>query len=101
MRWIGHASIKRESDTVYWAGIWISSRFGRYSGGFGAEAFELLRDYAVERLGAKKLTATNTDLERKAALEAAGFRLVRAFPAGHAKRRRGLTIRHYEWSPSP
>ena len=46
-----------------------------------------------------KILASDTNLDRKAALEEAGFKLVSAFPPQNAKRRRGYGIRRFEWTP--
>jgi len=99
MRRIGSASLHRKSDTVYSAGAYLGWRGGRMTGGYGAEAFRLICRYAVERLEATKILASDTNLDRKAALEEAGFKLVSAFPPHHAKCRRGYGIRRFEWTP--
>ena len=59
-----------------------------------------MREYAVTKLGAVKLLASDTDGERRSSLEEAGFKLVSAFPPQHAKRRRGYGVRRYEWTPT-
>lgn len=99
MQRIGSGGITRKSDTVYTAGAFLGWRGGRMTGGYGAEVFRLMCRYAVERLGAVKVLANDTNLESKSALEEAGFKLVSAFPRQHAKRRRGYGIRRFEWIP--
>lgn len=99
MQWIGHSSISRKGENVYFAGLYIARDHGRYQGGYGAEAYRLMCNYSVERLGAERLLANDTDGARVSALEEAGFRLVSAFPPQHSKRRRGYGIRRFEWAP--
>ena len=98
MGWIGHCSLSRQGENLYFAGLYIARRRGRYEGGCGAEAYRLMCKYAIDRLGAEKLAANDTGGERVAALEDAGFRLVSAYPHQHIKRRRGYGIRRYEWT---
>lgn len=50
-------------------------------------------------MAAVKVLADDTNLDRKSALDEAGFKLVSAFPPPRAKRRRGHGIRRYEWTP--
>lgn len=92
MQWIGHCPLNRKADNVYFAGLYISRGRGRYSGGYGAEAYRLMCRFAVERLGAIKVLGEDANLDRKSALEEAGFGLVSALPPQHAKRRRGCGI---------
>jgi hypothetical protein len=99
MKWIGHGSLRRKEVDVFLIGAFIMSGRGRYTGGYGAEAYRLMCRFAADALGASRVVASNTDLERKAALEEAGFRLVGAWPPQHAKRRRGYGVRRYEWLP--
>jgi hypothetical protein len=96
MKWIGHGGLTRNDDGAFWVGASIWSGRGRYAGGYGSEIYRLICRFASAELRARKVLANNTDLERKAALEEAGFKLVDAFPAQHAKRRRGYGIRRYE-----
>jgi hypothetical protein len=71
---------------------------GTFSGGYGAEIIELLREYAVVRLGAVKLLANATDQEHKSALRHAGFKYISSFPPGRAKSRRPYTRWQFEWT---
>jgi hypothetical protein len=98
MRRIGSAGLGHVDGKVYRVGTYFWLR-ARYEGGYGAEVFRLLTAFAVKEHGATKVTASATDLGRKAALEEAGFKLVSAFPPVHAKRRRGYGIRRFEWKP--
>lgn len=98
MKLIGHGSMKGKAAGDYWIGGHIIGNRGQYSGGYGAEIFRLLRDHAVA-LGAKRVKANATDLERRSALESAGFKIVSAFPPRHSKRRRGIGIWRFEWRP--
>ena len=101
MTWLGHGSLKRKAEGVFEIGAFIiATRGRRYAGGYGAEAYRLMCTFAADAHGAKRVMATNSDLERKAALEEAGFKLVSASPPQHAKRRRGYGTRRYEWTPS-
>ncbi|HEV2415100.1 MAG TPA: hypothetical protein VGX27_09840 [Candidatus Dormibacteraeota bacterium] len=98
MTLIGHGSMRGKAGDPYWIGAYIFSRRGRYEGGYGAEVFRLLRDRAVE-LGATRVTANAPDVERRSALEAAGFKVVSALPRRLAKRRRGWGFVRLEWRP--
>ena len=98
MKWIGHASLHRKDEGTFGIGAYIMRTRGRYAGGYGAEAYRLVCKFAARELNARKVLADNADLERKAALEEAGFKLVGAWPPQHAKRRRGIGTRHYEWT---
>jgi len=59
----------------------------------------LVGQLEVVGMAAVKVLADDTNLDRKSALEEAGFKLVSAFPPPRAKRRRGHGIRRYEWTP--
>ena len=98
MTFIGHGSMKGKAGGSYWIGAYIIRSRSQYSGGYGAEVFRLLRDRAVE-LGATRVTANAPDLERRSALEAAGFKVVSALPRRLAKRRRGWGFVRLEWRP--
>ena len=98
MKLIGGGSMKGKAGGSYWIGAHIITGRGVYSGGYGAEIFRLLRDRAVE-LGATLVTANAMDLERRSALEAAGFKVVSALPRRLAKRRRGWGFVRLEWRP--
>ena len=69
------------------------------TGGYGAEVYRLMCLYATDRLGAVRVLASDTQLQRKSALEEAGFKLVGASPPRLAKRPRGYGVRRYEWTP--
>jgi len=99
MKWIGHCGVRRAEGSVYTAGVSIWRSRGRYTGGYGAEAYRLMCGFAVNDLGATRILAVDTNLDRKSSLEEAGFKLASAFPPQHAKRRRGYGIRRYEWTP--
>ncbi|TMC51526.1 MAG: hypothetical protein E6J20_15905 [Chloroflexi bacterium] len=99
MKWIGHCGLHQTEGLIYTAGVSIWRSRGRFKGGYGAEAYRLMCDFAVKELGATKVLAVDTNLDRKSSLEEAGFKLVSAFPPQNAKRRRGYGIRRFEWTP--
>ena len=99
MHWLGSASVHAVDGSVFSVGAWISSRFGRYEGGYGAEIYRLLARFAVDELGAAEVRASTIDLPRRAALEGAGFRLSGSWPRQHAKRRRGHGLWRFVWRP--
>lgn len=98
MKWIGRASLRGKTGGVFEAGGYVMSSRGKFTGGYGAEIFRLVRVYAV-RLGAAAVMASARDRARAAVLEQAGFRIVSASPPHHAKRPRGYIQLRLEWRP--